>query len=430
MKKITPSERKRQALWSLLMGEAVIDEGVGCLSDFIKLSVEKTLQDLLEKEQEEFLGRSRYERGCDSGVYRNGYERGRLKTSEGVMEVERPQIRGLSEPYRSEIWRRLSSTSNQLRELVMEMYTLGMSTRDVEHALEKALGGFVLSKSSVSEITEDLTREYESFKVRDLSGFDIAYLFIDTVYEPLRRYGCKTGVMCCWCYLTNGGKVLLDMTTGNGEGYEESIDFLRGMVKRGLRTPLTVTTDGAGGLIKAIEKMWPKSKRIRCWFHKMQNLQAKVPAAAWSEFKVLVQDIRDAPSFEEGNKRMNKIVDTYRDQFPEACRCLQDDAEASLNHLHLPVRHRLYVRTTNLVERSFAEERRRTKTIPHLWNEKSLVKLVFATLIRISERWSQRQFNQLEQNTIIELRNHILDENENGYEHPVKRKRKSAVRAA
>lgn len=430
MRKITPSETKRQALKELLTGELVIKDEEGCLSEFIKLSVEKTLQELLEKEQEERLGRTRYERGGDTSGYRNGYEPGRLKTGEGVMEIQKPQIRGSAEPYRSEIWSRLTSTSQQLRQLIMEMYTLGMSTLDVEQALEKALGGFVLSKSSVSEITKELTAEYEAFKSRDLSGFDVAYLFIDTIYEPLRRYGSKTGVMCCWVYLTNGGKVLIDMTTGNAESYELSIDFLRGMVKRGLRVPLTVTTDGAQGLIKAVEAMWPKSKRIRCWFHKMQNLQSKVPPGAWNDFKALIQDVRDAPSLEEGKLRMERIVEKYSHQFPEACRCLQDDAQASLNHLHLPLRHRLYARTTNLVERSFVEERRRTKTIPHLWDEKSLVKLVFATLIRVSDRWSQRQFSQLEQNMIIQLRNHILGENVKINENTITRKRRSVYRAA
>jgi transposase-like protein len=430
MKKITPSETKKQALKELLRGKVGIKDEEGCLSEFIRLSVEKTLQELLEKEQEETLGRARYERRGETKVYRNGYEPGRLKTGEGIMEVEKPQIRGLNEPYRSDIWLRLSRTSEQLRQLIMEMYTLGMSTLDVEQALQRALGGFVLSKSSVSEITQELTVEYEAFKRRDLSGFDVAYLFIDMIYEPLRRYGSKTGVMCCWAYLTDGGKVLLDMTLGNGESYELSIDFLRGMVQRGLRTPLSVTTDGAKGLIKAVEAMWPKSKRIRCWFHKMQNLQSKVPAKAWHEFKALIEDMRDAPTWEEGQLRMERIVEKYKDLFPEACRCLQEDAEASLNHLLVPVRHRRYVRTTNLVERSFVEERRRTKTIPHLWDEKSMVKLCFATMIRVSDRWSQRQFSQQEQNMIIQLRNQFLGENTKINEDTITRKRRSIYRAA
>jgi putative transposase len=236
--------------------------------------------------------------------------------------------------------------------------------------------------------------------------------------------------MCCWAYLTDGRKVLLDLTTANAESYDACMDFLRGMVKRGLRTPFSITTDGASGVIKAVEAMWPRSKRIRCWFHKMQNLEAKVPPAAWAEFKALVQDIRDAPSFDEGKRRMQDIAERYGGAFPEACRCLRDDAEASLNHLHVPWRHRQYVRTTNLVERSFLEERRRTKTIPHLWDEKSMVKLVFATLVRVSDRWSRRQFNQFEQRMIIELRNRILSEHIDTNSETNDRKRRSAHRVA
>ena len=73
---------------------------------------------------------------------------------------------------------------------------------------------------------------------------------------------------------------------------------------------------------------------------------------------------------------------------------------AFLNHLHFPVRHRQYIRTTNLVERTFVEERRRTKTILHLWTEKSLTKLVSATLIRGSDGLAKRQFDEVEQNML------------------------------
>lgn len=421
MKRIRRSEEKKQAIERLLTGKYDMDS-VNILSEFIKLCTEKTLQELLEVEQDEFLGRDRYERGGTEGR-RNGYEPGRFKTAEGILEVGKPQIRGLDKPYRSELWDKFTNTSEQLRKMVMEMYTLGMSTRDIEEGLENALGGFIISRNTVSKITEELSEEYEKFKQRDLSGFDVIYLFIDTVYEPLRRYGSKTGVMCSWAYLTNGSKVLIDITTANAESYEACVGFLRGMIKRGLRTPLTITTDGAVGLIQAIEAIWPKTKRIRCWFHKMQNLQAKVPDAAWEEFKSLVQDVRDAPDIEEGKARIKKIISEYHREFPEACRCLADDMEASLNHLTVPHRHRQYVRTTNLVERTFAEERRRTKTIPNLWDEKSLLKLVFATLIRVSDRWAQPSFSVKEEESIKILRNKLLKENE-----PIAVKRKPKKR--
>ena len=195
----------------------------------------------------------------------------------------------------------------------------------------------------------------------------MAYLFIDTVYEPLRRWGQKTGVLCVWAICEDGRKVLLSLSTTNSESYESCLEVLRGLAKRGLQTPVTITTDGALGLIKAIDAMWPKSLRIRCWFHKMQNLQQKVPAGAWPEFKALVVDMRDAPTREKAEERRDAIVERYQREFPEACRCLLDDAAASLNHLAVPQRPQPYVRTSNLVERAGVEERRRTKVIPHLF---------------------------------------------------------------
>jgi transposase-like protein len=167
---------------------------------------------------------------------------------------------------------------------------------------------------------------------------------------------------------------------------------------------VTITTDGAAGLTKAIEVLWPKALRIRCWFHQRQNLQQKVPPPAWPEFKQVVADRRDAPTVPEAERRRQLIVNRYQRDFPAACRCLLDDAEASRNHLYVPQRPQPYVRTSNLVERAFEEERRRTKVIPHLWDEGSVGKLVFAVLLRVSERWGKKCFRAFEPHQIRSLR--------------------------
>jgi transposase-like protein len=257
---------------------------------------------------------------------------------------------------------------------------------------------------TLSELTDTLTQEDEAFRSRDLSGYEAAYLFLDAVYEPLRRWGSKLGVFCVWAICLDGRKVLLSLSTANSESYESCLEVLRDWVKRGLQTPVTITTAGAAGLTKAIDAIWPKSLRLRCWCHTMQNLQQKVPPQAWPEFKQLVADRRDAPTVAEAERRRHLIVNRYQRDFPEACRCLRDDAEASLNHLYVPQRHQPYVRTSNLAERAFEAERRRTKVIPHLWDEGSVVKLVYAVLIRVSERWGKKCFSAFEQHQIRNLR--------------------------
>jgi transposase-like protein len=361
----------------------------------------------LEQEQADALGRARYERAEGTRGYRNGYEPGTVKTAEGVFRLQLPQIRGQGTPYRSRLWDDLTRTSEVLRTLIQEMYVHGLSQRDIEQTLETALGQFVVSKSTISTLTDSLLEEYEAFRQRDLSGYEVAYLFIDTVYEPLRRWGSKTGVLCVWGICVDGRKVLLNLSTTNSESYESCVAVLRDLLARGLQTPVTITTDGAIGLTKAVDAIWPTSLRLRCWFHKMRNLMQKVPPRAWPAFKALVVDLRDAPTVAEGERRLEAVVREYETVFPEACRCLCDDRQASLNHLKVPLRHQQYVRTSNLAERAFEEERRRTKVIPHLWDEASLVKLVFGTLIRVSERWGKKQYSEFEQQQIRALRKEL-----------------------
>jgi transposase-like protein len=281
------------------------------------------------------------------------------------------------------------------------------------------VGHFLLSQSTVSDIAQSLAEEYEALRTRDLRQEPVAYLFIDTVSEPLRRWGQKTGVLCVWAICEDGRKVLLSLSTANSESFESCREVLRDLVTRGLRPPATLTTDGALGLTQAIEAVWPKSLRIRCWFHKLPNLQPKVPAQAWSEVKALLVDMRAAPTQEKGEKRRAAIVERSQREFPEFCRCLLDDAKASLNPLAVPKRPHQDVRTSNLVERACVEERRRTKAIPQLWTEGSLVHLVFGVLIRVSDRWGKKCFSTIEQQQIRSLRAQLkLDEQEVSIDEP------------
>jgi putative transposase len=64
--------------------------------------------------------------------------------------------------------------------------------------------------------------------------------------------------------------------------------------------------------------------------------------------------------------------------------------------LRLPAAHRKYVRTMNLIERSFLEERRRTKIIPRFFDERSCLKLVHATLVRPSQGWQRIRITEVD----------------------------------
>ena len=359
------------------------------------------VEELLKAEVGEALGRDKGQRREEGQAgYRNGYKARTLHTGEGSIALDVPQVRGLDGPYRSAIWQGLGRRSVSLEKLATEMYARGLSTRDIEDLLKEISDDGqtpLLSKSSVSQVTEVLWQEYEAFTKRDLGTFDVVYLFADAVHESLKQQaGCTQAVLVSWGILRDGSKVLLHMSLGNKESGDSWLEHFRSLVSRGMLTPLTVTSDGAPGLVKAIEAMWPEAERIRCWVHKMRNVLGKVPEAMREEVRRLLYDVRDAPDHETGQRRAAAFVEQYRSKLPSAVAGFEEDLAASLNHLKLPTLHQKSIRTTNLVERGFEEERRRSKVIPKFRTEKECLKLVFATLWRASQRWLKVKFTDVE----------------------------------
>jgi transposase-like protein len=367
------------------------------------------VEELLEAEQADYLGgRGRYERRGEGQVgSRNGYELGRIRTAEGPVGVAVPQVRGAGAPFRSSLMGFLDGNSEVLDRLVTEMYARGLSTRDVEDAFRDATGELLISKTAVSEITDQLWVDYQAFIARDLSDIDVEYLFADAVFESLRRHGAKEALLVCWGIASDGRKHLLHLAVGNKESEQCWTSFFRNLLERGLRAPTTITSDGAPGLIGAINTVFAKSIRIRCWFHRLANLRAKLPDEAAGEVLAHVYAVRDAPTLDAARAAADRFANTFSREYPAAVACFTDDLDALLAIHRVPVRHRIRVRTTNLAERAFAEERRRTKVIPRLMDEKTAMKLVFATMIRTADRWCRVSITDLERHQLLLLRTEL-----------------------
>lgn len=394
MKRIPPVERIAQLAEQMAAEARQGSQAQDLTGALFQLGARKLIEELLEAETADLLGgRGRYERrqSGQEGL-RNGYKSRKVDCAEGRLQIDVPQIRGL---------RGMCQPSLEVLErLVVEMCVRGLSTRDIEDGLQQ-LGGeerCLLSHASVSRLSERLWEEYEAFCERHLSGFAVVYLFGDAVYESLRRQaGLQQAILVTWAILQDGSKVLLHMSLGNKESERDWLEHFRSLVRRGLPTPLSVTTDGAPGLIKAVAAMWPEAERMRCWMHKMQNILDKVPETLRTELKAHLAAIRDAADYAQGERLAKEVIAEYERSYPSAMQCLREDLAASLAHLKLPVLHRQSIRTTNLVERSFEEERRRAKVLPRLRTEKECLKLVFAVLWRASERWRRIRFSEVEQ---------------------------------
>src|SRR6185436_18327832 len=235
------------------------------------------VEEALESEAAQEIGRGYYEHGAERRGYRNGYRTGKVKTAEGVIEFAVPQVSDTAAPFGSQIRQVIRGRTEELERLAVEMYARGLSVRDIEAAFTDETGRSLLSRTAVSEITERLWAEYEAFATRDLSEHAVMYLFVDGVAERLRPGQPREAVLCAWAIDADGKKLLLALAPGTKEDTESCRAFFEDLRRRGLGDPLLVVTDGAPGLIRAVEECFPRSYRQRCLAHRMRNLQAKVP---------------------------------------------------------------------------------------------------------------------------------------------------------
>jgi len=232
-------------------------------------------------------------------------------------------------------------------------------------------------------------------------------LFVDGIAERLHLGQPREAVLAAWGILADGKKALLHLAPGTKEDTASCREFFQDMRRRGLPDALLVASDGAPGVIRAIEECLPRSLRQRCLAHKMRNLQSKVPEDVWPEFKARAAACYQAASPALARLLRNDIATTYENQLPSAVACLDDDFEACIAHLRFPLGHRRAIRTTNLLERLFGEARRRTKVIPRAFGERAVLKLMYAALIRAAECWRGIKITEFEQRQLKAIREEI-----------------------
>lgn len=349
-----------------------------------RLGAQLVLQKGIEDEVAEFLQRVRYERTVQARGSRNGNRPRHVMTAEGELEVQIPQLRNTAEKFISRFIpdTRMAIRTRPLEALIIGAYVRGLSDRDIESLLEEAGLGKV-SRTTASRICQELRARYAAFRARSLAQIDLLVLFMDAIYLPTRPSGAKEGVLVAWGYTRSGERVLLDVCLGQRERHEDWLEMGRGLVRRGLRAPWMTVADGAPGLVKAVEELWPDSDRQRCTVHRLRNVLAKLPKK-----QEIVDRVRNAywaaldqaGSAADGEARLRALVGQLERDYPSAAACLAEDLPALCVHLNYPLQLRKRLRSTNLLERSLGEVKRRTKVIGRFPGETSCLSLCWAVL--------------------------------------------------
>jgi putative transposase len=282
----------------------------------------------------------------------------------------------------------------------------GLSDRDVASLLAEAGLGHV-SKSAVSALFRGLRARYAAFCARSLADLELVALFPDAIYLPTRPSGAKEGVLVAWGYTAAGHRALVAVRLGQRERHEDWLDLGRDLTRRGLPAPLLVVGDGAPGLVRAVEELWPDADRQRCTVHRLRNVLAKLPndptlhervrRAYWAALDEAVEPI-------DAERRLRALVGELEGSFPSAAACLADDLPALCVHLRYAPRLRKRLRSSNLLERSLEEVRRRTKVIGRFPGETSCLGLCWAVLDLVLGGARGLGLTDLERHDLVGLR--------------------------
>jgi Transposase, Mutator family len=271
--RVSPTDRIRGHFDELFAQHKTLPE---ILEEVARLGAQLLMQAALEAEITEFLGRDRYQRAaaCEDARpgSRNGYREVTVKTTAGPVTLARPKLRGTTEAFASRLFGSHVTKTNALETLVIASFVRGLSVRDVEAALAEALGDqAAISKSTVSVVCGQIKDEYEAWARRRLDGITLDYLFLDASFFRMHPGSPAEPVLAAWGITTGGKPAFIGLAPGAGESADAWHDFLQDLKDRGLPSPLLVISDGAPGLISAIEQTFPRALRQRCLIHRSRK---------------------------------------------------------------------------------------------------------------------------------------------------------------
>lgn len=345
------------------------------------------LQDLLEGEVTELLGRGKSQRrtavDAEAG-YRNGYGKPRkLTMSCGTIELRRPRVRGREERFVSRLLPLFVRRTQTVSELIPELYLHGLAEGDFDLALRGLLGEKApLSASTVARLKEKWQAEYDTWSARRLDDLEVVYLWVDGVYVKAGLEKSKAALLVAVAALSDGRKVVVALQAGHRESEASWSGLLRDLRRRGLRCPQLVIGDGHLGIWAGLRNVYPEAAEQRCWNHRILNLLDRISKKDQGQAKLLVKAIPYAETVEEASRLKGKFQAWCRQRgYKDTARLIDEDWDRMVTFYRFPKEHWIHLRTSNVIESPFAALRLRTDAAKRFKKVENATAVIFKMLL-------------------------------------------------
>jgi transposase-like protein len=304
---------------------------------------------------------------------RNGYRTRRWDTRAGTINLNIPKLRRgsyypdwLLEPRRR--------AEKALQQVIVEAYVKGISTRRVD-GLVKAMGIDGISKSQVAQMAQSLDETADTFRNRPLDAGPYAYVWVDALVIKCRDGGRVRNLACLIAVGVNadGRREVLGVDVATSESGTSWLEFLRGLVARGLSGVQLVISDAHSGLVDAIGAALPGASWQRCRTHFMRNVLSRVPKKAQPAVATVIRGVFDQPDAKSVEAQYDSVIEQLAERFPRVADLLESAKEDVLAFRHFPQAHWKQIRSNNPQERLNKEIRRRTDVVGIFPNRAALI---------------------------------------------------------
>jgi len=280
--------------------------------------------------------------------------------------------------------------SKSLDVLIPILYLKGVSTGDFEEALIALLGKDApgLSASTIGRLKEAWSEEHARWSKRDLSAKRYVYFWVDGIHVQARLEDAAQCLLVVIGATPEGKKELVGLIDGVRESAQSWRDLLLGLKRRGLAMgPELAVADGALGFWQAVEEVWPQTRGQRCWVHKTANVLNKLPKSQQSKAKRTLQEIWMAETKKDALLAFDAFAETWGVKYDKAVECLIKDRDALLAFYDFPAEHWKHLRTTNVIESSFATIRHRTVRSKGCLSNKTALAMIFKLAEAAEKSW-------------------------------------------
>jgi transposase-like protein len=362
------------------------------LERMVRERAQEFIQQILEEEVTEVLGRQKSERKAAVDPvpgYRNGHgKRRRLAMSSGTITIRRPRVRGLEERFESRVLPLFARRTKEVGALIPELYLHGLAEGDFELALRGLLGeGAPLSKASIRRLRAVWATEFEAWAQRSLADRDVVYVWADGIYVKAGLERDKAALLVVMGAMRDGTKEVLAVAPGYRESTESWSEVFRDLKARGLGSPRLLMADGNSAIWGAARQVWPEAAEQRCWNHKMRNVLDRLPKREQPEAKELLRAVVYAPTRAEAVKARQAFKKRYGPWYPKAVAVLEDTWDRLVTFYDFPEAHWKHLRTTNVVESPFASVRLRTTAAKRFKRVDSATALIWKLLTVAEKRF-------------------------------------------